>query len=88
MYKTRDQPKIVAKVSDGKIADITPNLAKLYIEYTFIQELTGFSKKRLDLWLFRHKNEIEVLKYEKQKFISLNILVFLPKMVKNSKRER
>lgn len=88
MYKTRDQPKMVVKVSDEKIADITSNLAKLYIEYAFIQELTGFSKKRLDLWLFRHKNDIEVLKHEKQKFISLNILVFLPKMVKNSKRGR
>lgn len=88
MNLVRDKPKMVAKISDEKIADITLNLAKLYIEYAFIQELTGFSKKRLDLWLFRHKTDIEVLKYEKQKFISLNILVFLPKMVKNSKRGR
>lgn len=79
---------MVAKISDEKIVDITENLEKFYIEYKCIQEIIWFSKKRLDLWLFRHKDEVKTLKYEKQKFISLNILEFLPKMVKNYQRKK
>lgn len=88
MNLIRDKPKIFAKISDENIADITKNLKKFFIEYRCIQEITGFSKKRLDLWLFRHKNEVSMEKYEKQKLISLNILEFLPKMLRNSKREK
>lgn len=88
MNLIRDKPKIFVKISDENISDMTKNLKKFFIEYEYIQEITGFSKKRLDLWLFRHKTEIEVLKYEKQKFVSLSILKFLPKMVKSSKREK
>lgn len=88
MNLIRDKPKIFAKISDENIADITKNLKKFFIEYEYIQEITGFSKKRLDLWLFRNKNEVFTEKYEKQKLISLSILKFLPKMVKSSKREK
>lgn len=88
MNLIRDKPKIFAKISDENIADITKNLEKFFVEYEYIQKITGFSKKRLDLWLFRHKNEINVFKHEKQKLISLSILWFLPKMLRNSKREK
>lgn len=86
MNLIRDEPKIFAKISDENISDMTKNLKKFFIEYEYIQKITGFSKKRLDLWLFRHKNEVFTEKYEKQKLISLSILWFLPKMLKNSKR--
>lgn len=88
MNLIRDKPKIFVKISDENISDMTKNLKKFFIEYEYIQEITGFSKKRLDLWLFRHKNEVSIEKYEKQKLISLSILWFLPKMLRNSKREK
>lgn len=86
MNLIRDKPKIFVKISDENISDMTKNLKKFFIEYEYIQEITGFSKKRLDLWLFRHKNDIITEKHEKQKLISLNIIRFLPKMLKNSRR--
>lgn len=88
MNKIRDKPQLLVKISDETISDITENLEKFYIEYKYIQNLTGFSQKRLNLWLFRHKDEIKTLKFEKQKFVSLNILEFLPKMVKNYQRRK
>lgn len=39
MNRIRDKPKIVAKISDEKIVDITENLEKFYIEYKCIQEI-------------------------------------------------
>lgn len=87
MHKIRDTPKLLVKMSDEKISDITENLDKLYIDYSFIQYITGFSKKRLDLWLFRHKLEISTFKENKVKFVSLNILKFIPKMLKSWKNK-
>lgn len=87
MHKIRDTPKILVKISDENISDITENLGKFYIEYDYIQEITGFSKKRLDLWLFRHKSEISTFKENKVKFISLNILKFIPKILKSWKNK-
>lgn len=89
MHHVRDAPKLLAKMlvnSEEKIVDTSKNINKFFISYDYILEITGFTKKRFDLWLFRHKKVIFTIKFEKKKFVSLNILDYFPKLLRNQKK--
>lgn len=53
-----------------------------YFDEKEILKVMWISKKRLDLYLFRNK-EIKTIKHEKKKLISVDVLVYLGKMIRS-----
>lgn len=76
--KIRDSPKIGIKFIENntsKFVDITDKKSKIYIEFDYILEVSQISKKRLDLYLWRHK--IKKYKYKNNKYVPLEVLDYL-----------
>jgi len=59
---------------------------KLYIEEKSLLEISGFSKKQLDLYIFRN-SEIIKKKNWKKRYISLNILNHVAKDIERRKNK-
>lgn len=82
MKNTR-KPKIYTELfleSTSNVIELTEKKV-LFFEEKYVLENSWISKKKLDLYLFRHK-EIEVKKYWKVKLIDVKILWYLFKGIR------
>lgn len=55
--KVRDSPRIgilITKDDTSKFVDVTDKQTILFVEFDYIVEVSGMTKKRINLYLFRH----------------------------------
>lgn len=80
-------PKIYGKMDNGNRFSILQDSNKLFLEEKYLLEVSGISKKQMDLYLFRHK-EILTHKEKGQKYININILWYVFKNLNNNKTKK
>lgn len=86
-----DYPKIFFKKDfwdTSKLIDTTKYSQSIFLEESYILWLIQVTKKQMDLYIFRHKDEIYTYKYKGEKYISINILSFVWKEVKRLNKSK
>lgn len=84
MKKNKNYPSVFIKKDDwdtSNMIDVTKNSQSICLEEDYILWLLQLSKKQLDLYIFRHKDEIKTYKDKSKKYISINILSFVWKEI-------
>lgn len=83
------QPKIylIADENDtSKVYDISSR-TRIYLDIQDISQIWNMSRKRLDLYLFRHK-EIPIFRHGKKKLIQIQILQYLFKNIQKELKKK
>lgn len=91
MNKNKNYPKIFIKKDEwetSKLIDVTKNNQSIFLEESYILWLLQVTKKQMDLYIFRHQDEIKTYKDKTKKYISINILSFIWKELKRLNKSK